>query len=139
MRASKAPFALVSLVVVSFAASAAAVEHGSFGIGLNTSLSAGIATGANPGIGGGGALSFRYWASQNFAIDPNFGFAVQSVQNGATTFGFLVGARFLFSVANTQSLRFNVGGEFMFDIASVSGTGVAANNTSTVPGLLLGP
>jgi hypothetical protein len=137
MRVGKASLCLAALAAVSVASSAHAVEHGSFGLGLNTSLSSGLATGSQPLGGAAGVISFRVWVAQNFAVDPQFGFAVRAVDNGPTTFGFVFGSRFLFSVANTKSLRFNVGGEFLFDIASVQQGNT--NNTQNVPVLLLGP
>jgi opacity protein-like surface antigen len=127
---------LVSLLLVCclVAAPARAAEHGSFGFGLNTSLSALAISGNNPLASG--ALSFRAWVTPRFAVDPQFGLSVQAVENGSTTFGFLFGSRFLYAAVKASGVHLNVGGEFLMNVASVSAQGGASTSAIT---LLFGP
>lgn len=117
------PVSLLALTLAA-AAPARAAEHGSFGIGVNTSMSLSLNGGGGEG---NGFISFRYWLSKNFAIDPQFGLSVlqrpaaDNANDTSTTLGFLAGSRFLYSVVNAKNLRFNIGGEFLFGVTKTGG------------------
>jgi hypothetical protein len=110
---------LFALTLVALSPGAHAVDHGSFGIGVNSSLSI-VNLGASNSDAGSGVISFRWWLSRRFALDSQFGLALaQNVDNNGniqTNLGFLFGERVLFSLVNADKLRFNIGGEFLMRI-----------------------
>jgi hypothetical protein len=129
MRTRMTVLVLLAACVLALAPAAGAVEHGAFGLGINSSLSLGsagtvVGTPATTGV-----LSFRIWVSQNFAIDPQFGMAVVAPEAGDATVGVLVGSRFLYSAVNAAALRFNVGGEFLASFGSAGRQGAAGSQT----------
>ena len=116
------PGFLAAFALLLSASAARAVEHGAFGLGVNTSLSlAQTSPGINvAGLGqNSGTLSFRIWVSRNFAIDPQFGMGMVALDGKDAVVGLVIGSRFLFSAINASQLRFNVGGEFLTSFGTV--------------------
>jgi hypothetical protein len=109
-----------------------------FGIGVNSSLMAARTFGepipsVSPGVEatsgslpatGTGTVSFRVWATERFAIEPNIGVSLRDTSAG-TIAAVTVGLRALYAFALKKSFRANVGLDAIAPIITGGGSGTS--------------